>query len=136
MTQSPDVTSSTGISITAYTLIDAWAIVELRADPLAYYFTSQVFRAILFAPAALAAFDSFREALRDSKREAGIIGVLSPTAFLLVLFALQLAPVSQVAPLREISMLFGALRAACTSVSASARRGWPASWRSPRAQCW
>ena len=98
----------TGVSITAYTLIDAWAVVQLRADPLAYYFVSQCFRAILFAPAALHAFDNFREAVRDSKREAGIIGILSPTAFLMILFALQLAPVSQVAPLREISMLFGA----------------------------
>lgn len=99
----------TGLSITTYTLIDAWAIVELRADPVAYYFVSQVFRAILFTPAALAAFDSVRQAARDSRREVAIIGILSPTAFLMVLFAMQLAPVSQVAPLREISMLFGAL---------------------------
>ena len=99
----------TGLSITTYTLIDAWAIVELRADPVAYYFVSQVFRAILFTPAALAAWDSVRQAMRESRREAAIIGVLSPTAFLLILFAMQLAPVSQVAPLREISMLFGAL---------------------------
>ena len=35
--------------------------------------------------------------MRDSRREAGIIGILSPTAFLMILFALQLAPVSQVA---------------------------------------
>jgi drug/metabolite transporter (DMT)-like permease len=99
----------TGVSITAYTLIDAWAVATLRVDPLSYYFVSQVFRAILFAPAALAAMDSLRHALRESRREAGIIGILSPTAFLMILFALQLAPVSQVAPLREISMLFGAL---------------------------
>lgn len=99
----------TGISITTYTLIDAYAVVQLKVDPIGYYFISQVFRAILFAPAALAAFDSFRQAARESRREAGIIGVLSPTAFLMILFALQLAPVSQVAPLREISMLFGAL---------------------------
>ena len=99
----------TGISITTYTLIDAYAVVELRVDPLAYYFVSQVFRAILFAPAALLALDSVRQALRESKREVGIIGILSPTAFLMILFAMQLAPVSQVAPLREISMLFGAL---------------------------
>ena len=99
----------TGLSITTYTLIDAWAVAELQADPVAYYFVSQVFRAILFTPAALAAFDSVRQAMRESRREAAIIGILSPTAFLMVLFALQLAPVSQVAPLREISMLFGAL---------------------------
>ena len=99
----------TGISITTYTLIDAWAIVELRVDPVGYYFISQVFRALLFAPAALHAFDSVRQAARDSMREVAIVGILSPTAFLLVLFAMQLAPVSQVAPLREISMLFGAV---------------------------
>jgi drug/metabolite transporter (DMT)-like permease len=98
----------TGISITTYTLIDAWAVVSLGADPLAYYFVSQVFRAVLITPAALAAFDSVRQAWRESRREVGIIGILSPTAFLMVLFAMQLAPVSQVAPLREISMLFGA----------------------------
>ena len=99
----------TGISITTYTLIDAWAVVDLRADPLAYYFVSQLFRAILFTPAALATFESVRQAARESRREVAIVGILSPTAFLLILFAMQLAPVSQVAPLREISMLFGAL---------------------------
>jgi uncharacterized membrane protein len=99
----------TGLSITTYTLIDAWAVVELRADPVVYYFISQVFRAILFAPAALATFASVRQARLDSLREVAFVGILSPTAFLLVLFAMQLAPVSQVAPLREISMLFGAL---------------------------
>ena len=99
----------TGISITTYTLIDAWAIVELRADPLAYYFVSQVFRAMLFAPAALATFESVRQAARESRREVVIVGIFSPMAFLLILFAMQLAPVSQVAPLREISMLLGAL---------------------------
>ena len=99
----------TGVSITTYTLIDAWAVVQLRADPVSYYFLSQVFRAILFAPAALVAFDSIRQARRDSLREVAMVGILSPVAFLLVLLAMQLAPVSQVAPLREISMLFGAL---------------------------
>jgi drug/metabolite transporter (DMT)-like permease len=99
----------TGVSITTYTLIDAWAVAQLRVDPLSYYFVSQVFRAILFSPAAIAAFDSVRQAVQSSLREAALVGILSPAAFLLVLFAMQLAPVTQVAPLREISMLFGAL---------------------------
>jgi uncharacterized membrane protein len=99
----------TGISITTYPLIDAWAVVELRADPVAYLFVSQAFRAILFTLAARGAFGSLRQAMRDSRREAVIIGIVAPTAFVMILFAMQLAPVSQVAPLREISMLFGAL---------------------------
>ena len=99
----------TGISITAYTLIDGWAVVELHVDPVAYYFVSLVFRAILFTPPALHAFESVKQAGRESLREVAIVGIFSPVAFLLVLMAMQLAPVSQVAPLREISMLFGAL---------------------------
>jgi drug/metabolite transporter (DMT)-like permease len=99
----------TGLSIAAYSLVDGWAITDLHADPIAYYFVSQVFRVILFAPAALAAFDSVRTAATVSLREVALVGVLSPVAYLLALIALQHAPVSQVAPLREISMLFGAL---------------------------
>ena len=99
----------TGLSIAGYSLVDGWAITDLHADPIAYYFVSQVFRVVLFAPAALAAFDTVRTAASDSLREVAIVGVLSPVAYLLALLALQYAPVSQVAPLREISMLFGAL---------------------------
>ena len=38
-----------------------------------------------------------------------LVGVLSPTAYLLVLLALQTTPLSYVAPVREISMLVGTL---------------------------
>ena len=37
------------------------------------------------------------------------IAILSPIAYVLVLFALRLAPVSYVAPAREVSILVGAL---------------------------
>jgi uncharacterized membrane protein len=37
-----------------------------------------------------------------------IIGAISPLAYLLVLYAMQTAPISHVAPLRELSMLFAA----------------------------
>ena len=36
-----------------------------------------------------------------------IVGVLSPAAYTLVLLAVQMAPLSYVAPVREISMLVG-----------------------------
>ena len=50
-----------------------------------------------------------RTAAAVSLREVAIVGTLAPTAYILALLALQHAPVSQVAPLREVSMLFGAL---------------------------
>jgi drug/metabolite transporter (DMT)-like permease len=40
-------------------------------------------------------------------REASAIGVLTPAGYILVLFAMRLAPISHVAPIREMSMLIG-----------------------------
>jgi uncharacterized membrane protein len=42
------------------------------------------------------------------RRATIIIGALTPAAYLLVLIAFTLAPVSYVAPAREVSILFGA----------------------------
>ena len=42
-------------------------------------------------------------------RAALVVAVLGPLAYVLVLYAMQLAPVSHVAPAREVSMLFAAL---------------------------
>jgi drug/metabolite transporter (DMT)-like permease len=47
--------------------------------------------------------------LRTERRAVIGIGLLSPSAYILVLAALTIAPVSYVAPGREISILFGAL---------------------------
>ncbi|MFD6794413.1 MULTISPECIES: EamA family transporter [Prauserella salsuginis group] len=38
-----------------------------------------------------------------------LVGLLSPVAYLLVLFAMRLAPVSLVAPLREVSIVLAGL---------------------------
>jgi drug/metabolite transporter (DMT)-like permease len=37
------------------------------------------------------------------------VGILSPVSYVCVLYAMKLAPVSHVAPAREVSMLFAAL---------------------------
>ena len=38
-----------------------------------------------------------------------MVAVFAPTCYVLVLYAMKLAPVSHVAPAREVSMLFAAL---------------------------
>lgn len=48
-----------------------------------------------------------RREWRESGRQVVTVGVLSPVAFTLVLFALRLAPLAYVAPLREVSMMVG-----------------------------
>jgi uncharacterized membrane protein len=38
-----------------------------------------------------------------------LVGTVSPVSYVMVLYALQIAPLSHVAPAREVSMLFAAL---------------------------
>jgi len=51
----------------------------------------------------------FADAWRRYKRHAVVLGAVSPLAYILVLYAVQMAPLSHVAPAREVSMLFAAL---------------------------
>ncbi len=50
------------------------------------------------------------------------VAILSPLAYILVLFALAVAPVSLVAPAREVSIVFGALLGARLFAEGDARR--------------
>jgi drug/metabolite transporter (DMT)-like permease len=45
----------------------------------------------------------------QQRRYALVVGIFSPVSYVLVLYALQVAPLSHVAPAREVSMLFAAL---------------------------
>ena len=49
-----------------------------------------------------------RDEWRKNGKYALGIGAVSPLAYILVLYAMQTAPISHVAPLREISVLFAA----------------------------
>ncbi|SDH93115.1 DMT family transporter [Propionivibrio dicarboxylicus] len=97
----------TGLFIAAYTLLDGWAIRSLGMTPILFYAVGLAFRSLLLAPFALRQPARLAEQWRLHRRAILIVGILSPLAYLLVLFALQLAPLSYVAPVREISMLLG-----------------------------
>ena len=60
-------------------------------------------------PAALRDRASVGLLLRHYRRVVVAVGVLSPFAYALVLFATRLAGVSYVAPAREVSILIGAV---------------------------
>ena len=47
--------------------------------------------------------------MEDGRREVLAIGVLVPAAYILVLAAMTISPVSYVAPAREVSILFATL---------------------------
>lgn len=101
----------TGALIAAYTVIDAWAIKELGLQPLAYDYWCNLLRLppLLALVWRLAPAGGLLAGRRADRTAVLIIGAFSPAAYILVLWALQTAPLSAVAPARECSMLFAAL---------------------------
>ncbi len=103
---------ATGVTIAAYTLWDKHAVDSLDASPIVYFWATEVGIALLLAPFVSRAAGGTRAAFRASwevdRRSALAVALLSGFAYILVLYALQMAPVSYVAPARESSVLIGA----------------------------
>ncbi len=97
----------TGVAIAAYTVIDGYAVKVLGMSPVIYYVLGLSLRTALLAPAALRTPRLLAEQWRLNRRSIIAVGVLSPLAYTLVLYAMKLAPLSYVAPVRELSMLAG-----------------------------
>lgn len=97
----------TGVFIASYTVIDGWAIKSLGMAPILFYAVGLAFRALLLAPFALRRTEELVSQWRAQRRAIIIVGLLSPAAYTLVLLAVQIAPLSYIAPVREISMLVG-----------------------------
>ena len=100
---------ATGVLIAAYTVNDGRAVSVLGAHPLVYYWTICLAQALLLAPWVIGRVPGWAALLARSWRVVLGVGVLSPLSYLLVLEAMRLAPISVVAPARELSMLVAAL---------------------------
>jgi drug/metabolite transporter (DMT)-like permease len=99
----------TGTVIALYTLWDKVAVSVVMIPPLLLDYATAVGRSLLLAPAAYHRRQDVRFHWQQHRREAIGIAVLSPLAYILVLTALTFAPVSYVAPAREISVLIAVL---------------------------
>jgi len=97
----------TGAFIAGYTLWDKHAVSALALPPILYYWAALSVQALLLGPAALRRKDELRAAWRAHRPEVLGVAVLSPLSYLLVLTALVFAPVSHVAPAREVGILIG-----------------------------
>ncbi|HZP57624.1 MAG TPA: EamA family transporter [Dehalococcoidia bacterium] len=101
---------ATGLCIATYTLWDNEGVSFVT--PVVYNYGLDLARALLMAPIALAtpaARAAVRDVFREQTRAVVGVAVLAPGAYIMVLAALRLAPVSYVAPAREVSILIGAL---------------------------
>jgi len=93
----------------AYTIWDKYCMGILMVPPVFYLWFNQVVRVFILAPYALRRRTQIREVWRQYRREAIGVGILSPSGYVLILFALTVTPVSYVAPAREISILIAAI---------------------------
>jgi drug/metabolite transporter (DMT)-like permease len=99
----------TGVAIAAYTLWDANAVTALGVAPVVLSFGGTVGEAALMTPFAIRARRSLREQVRRHGFDAVVVGVLSPLSYIVILIALQQAPVALVAPGREVSVVLVSL---------------------------
>jgi drug/metabolite transporter (DMT)-like permease len=110
----------TGIAIASYTLWDKQAVGPLGIEPVVYYWGTNVAETALLTGLVAHRRAEVRATWGRYRRQAIGVAVLSPLAYVLVLFALAHAPVSYVAPARELSILVGAI--AGTTVLAEGHR--------------
>lgn len=99
----------TGVFIAGYSVVDGYAVKVLLMSPILVDYMGNLVRLALFTPAALRDRAEAVRLWRVQWKHALGVAVFSPVAYVLVLFAMQRAPLSHVAPAREVSMLFAAL---------------------------
>jgi drug/metabolite transporter (DMT)-like permease len=98
----------TGVTIAGYTLWDKHAVGALALSPIVYLYGTQVANGLVLSPYVLSHRELLASTWREHRTQALGVGLLAPLAYVLVLFALARAPVSYVAPAREVSILIAA----------------------------
>lgn len=94
-----------GVLIAIYTLWDASAVTVSAMPPVGLYWGSIVFQLLLLAAPALMRGRQTLATARTHWVAVLLFGILGPLAYILVLLAVQLAPVSVIAPAREVSVV-------------------------------
>ena len=101
--------AATGATIAAYTLWDGYSVIALHLTPVIYYTATLLMQSLILAPSLLRRRHRIRAAIAADAVPILIVAVFSPLAYILVLTAMQKAPVALVAPLRESSIVIGSL---------------------------
>jgi drug/metabolite transporter (DMT)-like permease len=100
---------ATGVFIASYTVVDGYAVKFLLMSPILLDYFSNFVRLGFLAPVVLRDRPAAAALWRGQWKYALVVAVIGPIGYVLVLFAMQVAPLSHVAPAREVSMLFAAL---------------------------
>jgi drug/metabolite transporter (DMT)-like permease len=98
---------TTGVIIAGYSLVDKAGVTRL--SPLAYIGLMELGACIVLGPVMLARREGLRREWRTNRLAILAAAILSPGAYLLVLFAFQLSKAAYVVAGREVSIVLSAL---------------------------
>jgi drug/metabolite transporter (DMT)-like permease len=112
----------TGVLIAGYTLNDARAVKFLGMAPLVLEWAGNALRGLALTPMVWLHRRETGVLLRRSWRYLVAISLVSPIGYMMVLEAMKLAPISHVAPARELSMLIAAFLGARVLAEGELRR--------------
>lgn len=98
----------TGIMIAGYTVVDGYSVKVLLLSPILVDFSENLVRAAVFSVRGWRERATVAADFRRYWKESLGIAVLTPLGYILVLYAMRIAPVSHIAPAREMSMMIGA----------------------------
>lgn len=97
-----------GAFVAGYTVIDGWAVRYLLMSPFVVDICGNLFTSTVLARRALREPAEVGAQWRQFWPQIVTVATLGPIGYIAVLFAMKLAPVSHVAPAREVSMLVAA----------------------------
>jgi uncharacterized membrane protein len=107
--QEPALWRLDGFFIAAYTVADRYAVKVIAMSPILLDCFGKFVRVGLMVPALLRDRATTARMWREQWRYSLLVAVISPVSYVRVLHAVQRAPISHVAPAREVSMHFAAL---------------------------
>lgn len=99
----------TGVTIAVYTIWDAFVVRTWSLSPVAFMVGTTLLQVPFYSFAVRRRWGAVWALGRTQWRRILVFGILSPLSYILVLTAIQIAPVALVAPLREVSVVLVSL---------------------------
>lgn len=97
-----------GSLIMSYTIMDKMLVTDLH--PIPVLAASQVISALMFLPYVLKSrMTEMRLTLRTLMKPTIAISIIATGSYLIILYVMQIAPVSRIVAVREASVVFGAI---------------------------
>jgi drug/metabolite transporter (DMT)-like permease len=102
--------TATGSLIASYTVVDGYGVKILGIHPVVLDWLSNLLRFFLLVPVVMRNWPRAKQRMQGQWWLAVGVGALAPLSYILVLSAIEMgAPLSLVAPAREMSMMVGAM---------------------------